>query len=43
MILQEMLVCKQLDIDKISKIIEGKIDETSLNEINPELKSDDEG
>ena len=41
MILQEMLVCKQLDLDKITKILEGKIDETSLNDINPELELPD--
>lgn len=37
MILHEMLVCKQLDIDKVGKILMGNIDETSLNEINPDM------
>ena len=32
-----MLVCRQLDIDKIKALIDGKIDEISLGEIVPDL------
>jgi hypothetical protein len=37
-----MLVCKQLDIDKIKAINEGKISETSLMEINPDIPEDED-